>query len=623
MTPDDIRNSFLNHMQDFGSKIIPPANILPENDPSTLFVGSGMQPMVPYLLGQPHPMGTDLANVQPCVRTGDIEEVGDQTHLTYFEMTGRWELGSDVNTYKTAQIACIMDWKLNTLGLDPNRFYVSVYQGNKELGIDFDSETIEIWKTIFARYGIEATVELEPLKYGASRGGRIFAYDDSENWWSRSGPPDKMPVGEPGGPDSEMFYDFNPDGDSLAHPANGGDRFVEIGNNVFMSHKREESGFVAMSEPNIDYGGGLERIYAAATGERDMFRTPFFAGALARLEALTGLTYEENKVYFRIVLDHVRAATFLIASGALPSNRDAGYVVRRLIRRSARVGRKMGLDAAFQTELSEIYVLEATAYAFIAENRSKVIEALSAEEGAFLKTLILGENEIRRFMKKSDVRGEDAFKFYETYGYPLELTKEVLADEGKELMDEDGYYVAEKAHSQLSKSASGAKFKGGLADHSEMTTVYHTTTHLLLAALQKVLGTHVHQMGSNITAERMRFDFSHPSKVDADELKLVEEEVNAAIASDAKVSILNMSKQKAYDDGIEGSFWEKYPENVTVYEIKSSGGDILSLELCGGPHVEDMSEVRAKGRFQIKKEQSASAGVRRIRAVLVGVGAQT
>jgi alanyl-tRNA synthetase len=616
MTPDEIRRSFLNHMGRHGSIAIPAANILPENDPTTLFVGSGMQPMIPYLLGMTHPVGRDLANVQPCVRTGDIDEVGDLTHLTFFEMIGRWELGADTATYKKAQIARIADWQIHTLGLDPKRLFVSVYAGNDEIGIKRDDECIGIWKELFARYDIDAPVELEPFKFGASRGGRIFVYGDGENWWSRSGTPKNMPIGEPGGPDSEMFFDFEPNGDQMAHPAEGGSRFVEIGNNVFMSYKKTTGGFTLLDSPNIDYGGGLERIFSAAVGEKDVFKTPFFATVVKELEALSKRSYDSHTREFRIILDHARAATFLCASGALPGNRDAGYIVRRLIRRAARVGHKLRLEGPFLAKLSEIFIRESTAYSFVQEKGDSVIAAIQKEEQAFQKTLIQGEKEIRRFLEKSEVTGKDAFFFYETYGFPLELTKEVLEEEGQTLKDEESFHAAQVAHSELSKTASAGKFAGGLADHSETTTAYHTTTHLLLAGLQSVLGPHVHQMGSNITPSRLRFDFSHPQKMTTEELNRVVEFVNDAIRSSAEVSVREMAKSEAMDVGIEGSFWEKYPDRVTVYSIRDDGGKLWSEELCGGPHVSDMSQLRGLGKFTILKEESSSSGVRRIKARL-------
>lgn len=616
MTPDEIRNSFLDEMKRQGSVPIPASSVVPENDPSTLFVGSGMQPMVPYLLGLDHPMGKDLVNVQPCIRTGDIEEVGDLTHLTFFEMIGRWELGADPETYKAEQIRRVMDWQVNVLNLDPNRLSVSIHAGNADLGIDFDNASLKVWKEFFAAHGIEAKVEDEPFKYGASRGGRIFVYDDGENWWSRAGVPSNMPVGEPGGPDSEMFFDHDPDGDVMLHPAEGGDRFVEIGNNVFMSHKRTEAGFELFEKPNIDYGGGLERILAAATGEADVYRSPFFAGPMAWLEENSGKTYADHARAFRIVLDHCRATVFLLASGVYPSNKDAGYVVRRLIRRAARVGRTLDFEGPFLAELAKVFIAESVTYSFVQDAREQVLNALEQEEAQFLKTLRSGEREIRRYMQNDVVTGRVAFHFYETYGFPLELTKELLEEEGKTIAEPEGFDVAAKEHSVASKSASTAKFAGGLGDKSETTVSFHTATHLLLAGLREVLGDHVHQRGSNITPERIRFDVSHPQKITKDELAEVVEFVNKAIAAEASVHHFEMDKEEAREAGIEGSFWEKYPERVTIYEMKDADGNVYSRELCGGPHAENTKELKQYGTFKVLKEESSSSGVRRIKAVI-------
>ena len=616
MTPDDVRKSFLEAMSASGSRPIPAAGIIPENDATTLFIGSGMQPMIPYLLGESHPSGNDVVNVQPCVRTGDIDEVGDISHLTFFEMTGRWELGADPATYKRRQIERIARWKFDILGMDPARLYVSTFAGNDGLGIEPDAEAIETWKGVFARYGVEATVETEPFRYGASRGARIFVYDENENWWSRAGVPSNMPVGEPGGPDSEMFFDFDPDGDELAHPAAGGERFVEIGNNVFMSHERGADAFRPFDKPNIDYGGGLERIYAAVLGQPDLFLTPFFATPLARLAELSGHEYADATADFRIVLDHARAASFLIGSGAPPSNTDAGYVTRRLLRRAARVGRKLGIESAFLSDLAAIFVAESATYDFMRDKAADIVDAVAKEESSFGRTLKQGEREIRKHMASRDVTGTDAFYFYETFGFPLELTREVLHEASLELIDPDSYAVAAEKHSALSKSASAGKFAGGLADHSVKNTASHTAAHLMLAGLRKVLGDHVHQMGSNITPERIRFDFSHGAKVTREELDEVERFVNEGIASDAAVTVREMPKAQAREQGIEGSFWDKYPETVKVYRMEDAGEMLWSEELCGGPHVERTSLISEFGGFRITKESSVSAGARRVKAVL-------
>lgn len=604
-------------MEKRGSVIVPSSSLLPENDPTTLFTGSGMQPMIPYLLGEPHPSGKDIVNVQKCLRTGDIDETGDSSHLTFFEMTGRWEFGADPSQYKRTQIEAIWEWQVGELGLAADRLYVTVYQGNKEFGIAKDAEAIEIWRDLFLAAGIEPTVEDEPWKYGASRGGRIFVYNEKENWWSRSGVPANMPIGEPGGPDSEMFFDFDPDGAPNDHPANSDRRFLEIGNNVFMSYQKTENGFIPLEKPNIDYGGGLERLAAAVNGDPDTYLTTFFKNPLRELSHITGREYENNQRAFRIILDHTRAATFLIGDGAPPANSDAGYITRRLVRRAIRVARSLGVEELFLSKLSAIYIEEASAYPQLAQSSANILSVIEKEEEQFQKTLHSGEREMKKHLEqKGQVSGKDAFYFYETFGFPRELTEEFLAEHGAALVAPEGFDEAAKAHAEKSRTAAEGKFKGGLADHSEKTTALHSTCHLMLAGLRLVLGEHVHQKGSNITAERIRFDFSHPDKMTPEEIKSVEDYVNEAIESQAKVTMLTMPKDEAQSSGVEGSFWEKYPDTVKVYVFEDGTQKLWSKELCGGPHVESTTDIQQYGRFKIKKEQSSSAGVRRVKAVL-------
>lgn len=614
MTPDQLRKSYVGYMKRIGASEVPSASLLPENDPSTLFTGSGMQPMVPYLLGEKHPVGNEITDIQKCLRTVDIEEVGDMSHLTFFEMIGRWEFRANENDYKKKQIDAIWNWQINELGIDPNRLYISVFKGSEELNIERDTEAIGLWSEKFKSVGIEPVVEEDPYKYGTSRGGRIFLYSEKENWWSRAGSPFDMPVGEPGGPDSEMFYDFEPDGDSLDHPASDSERFLEIGNNVFMCYKKENTGFVKMKNPNIDYGGGLERVATALNGDRDIYNTAFFLNAKQKLAELSGKEYTEDLKSFRIILDHVRAAAFLINDGAEPSNSDAGYVTRRLLRRAIRAGRKLGIQGSFVGELAEVYIDEATAYEDLIANKKKVMEIINKEEKLFHKTLLQGEIEIQKHLKnKGKVTGADAFYFYETYGFPLELTEEFLAESGYCIEEKESYVEAARKHAEMSQTASAGKFKGGLADQSAETTALHTAAHLLLAGLRQVLGDHVLQKGSNITAERLRFDFNHNEKLTPEQLSEVEKFVNDAIASKAVVSFSELPKTEAKESGISGNFWDKYPDIVKVYTIQDAEGKVWSREVCGGPHVDN---TECLGKFRIVKEQSSSAGVRRIKAVI-------
>lgn len=615
--PNALRQSFLDCMRELGSVIVPSASLLPENDPTTLFTGSGMQPMIPYLLGEKHPAGNDVANTQKCLRTGDIDEVGDNSHLTFFEMMGRWAFGADPATFKRDQLRYIWKWQIEVLGMNPAHLYVSVYQGNSAFGISRDDEAIALWTELFSSVGIDPKVEHEPWTYGASRGGRIFVYDEKENWWSRAGVPQNMPAGEPGGPDSEMFYDFEPAGDPLDHPATDTPRFLEIGNNVFMSHRRTADGFTPLARPNIDYGGGLERVCAAVNGNPDIYATAFFRSPMQKLAELTGKSYEANTREFRIILDHARATTFLIGDGADPSNADAGYITRRLMRRAIRTGLKLGLNKPFMAELATLYIDEAQAYPSLAEGRDRILSTVTAEERQFMKTLESGERHIKRHLESGQgVTGADAFMFYETYGYPRELTEELLAEHNLSMTDPDGFATAAAEHSDKSRTAAAGKFKGGLADHSEKTTALHTATHLMLAGLQKVLGTHVHQRGSNITPERARFDFSHGEKMTDEQKAAVEKYVNDAIAAQAAMSVTEMPKQQAMDEGVEGSFWEKYPDTVKVFAFTDASGNAWTRELCGGPHVENTSVLGTFGAFKIAKEEASSQGVRRIKAVL-------
>ena len=619
MTPDQIRKSYSEFMTKRGAFEIPSASLVPENDPSTLFTGSGMQPMVPYLLGETHPAGRDLINIQKCCRTGDIEEVGDNSHLTFFEMIGRWDLKADPENFKKNQLEWIFDWQVDVLGLNPQHLYVTVFKGDPSVGIDRDDEAIEIWTKIFKARNIDPKIESNGEKYGTSRGGRIFLYDADENWWSRSGRPANMPIGELGGPDSEMFFDFEPNGDIKDHPASDSGRFLEIGNNVFMSHQKVRAdSFLPLENPNIDYGGGLERICAAVNTDRDVYNTPFFKTPKLVLTDLSGKLYHENLKLFRIILDHCRAATFLVGDGVHPGNQDAEYITRRLIRRAMRAAMGLGIKDSFMGKLITAFLDDAKSYSQLQSQREIILNSILAEEKKFQKLLISGEREIlKHVVRKGEVTGFDAFNFYQTYGFPKELTEEVLKEQGLEIQNINGFEKASNEHSKMSATASAGKFKGGLADASEKTTAFHTAAHLMLAGLREVLGSHVHQKGSNITADRIRFDFSHDMKMTDEEKRAVEEYVNRGVEAKALVTVSEMAKDEAYSQGVEGSFWEKYPDIVKVYSMEDPSGKIWSKELCGGPHVENCSILSNYGQFKIGKEQSSSAGTRRVKATFV------
>lgn len=622
---EDIRRKYLEFFKEKGHVIVPSARIVPENDPTTLFTGSGMQPMVPYLLGEPHPLGVRLADSQRCFRTQDIEEVGDNRHTTFFEMLGNWSLG---DYFKEEQIVWMWEFLTKEIGLDPNRLYFTCFRGNDELGIPRDTQSAEAWQRLFKESGIEARIGEDPEKDGVREHERIFYYPEKKNWWSRAGVPSNMPEGEPGGPDTEMFWDF---GESLGlheqsqwkdepcHVNCDCGRFMEIGNNVFMEYKKTASGFENLAKKNVDFGGGLERLMAAAGDEPDIFKGDIFDDIRKMAEHHSGKTYGEDPAYtyaFRVVMDHVRAAVFLISDGVVPSNTDQGYVLRRLIRRAVRYADIIGIPAG---ELSALaYAVVETyrnAYPDALFKSGSIVGEIDKEEEKFRQTLVRGMKELEKRMESGAVSGKDAFELFSTYGFPFEMTEEIVREKGMEI-DEKEFKEEFSKHQDLSRTASEGKFKGGLADHSAKVTAFHTATHLMLAGLRKELGDSVHQAGSNITEERTRFDFTHPEKVPREVLDRVEAYVNAAIEAEAPVTTEVMDKEAAKAAGIEGSFWEKYPERVTVYRVIGQDGTVYSQELCGGPHVANTSEIGAFGRFKIGKEEASSAGVRRVKAIL-------
>ncbi|HEY4517838.1 MAG TPA: alanine--tRNA ligase [Candidatus Paceibacterota bacterium] len=619
MTSNDIRKAFLTFFKERGHAIISPSSLVPENDPTTLFTGSGMQPLVPYLLGAPHPSGSRLTNSQKSFRAEDIEEVGDNRHTTFFEMLGNWSLG---DYFKQEQIPWFFQFLTETVGLDPQKLYVTVFAGDAENRIPKDSESGEIWKKVFAEKGIEATeVELLSLEQAGKegmQGGRIFYYDASKNWWSRSGEPSKMPIGEPGGPDSEVFFDFGT-AHNLAfgkecHPNCDCGRFMEIGNSVFMEFiKTPEGTFGELPKRNVDFGGGLERIAAASNGENDVFKIDTLWGIVEKLEKKSGKKYDDPTFQksFRIVADHIRAAVFLIGDGVTPWHTEGGYVVRRLIRRAVRHAHKLGFTentlAPFVSELVFIY---GEAYPALRDKKGKIEESISGEEKKFGETLAKGLARFEKLIGK-DISGEEAFTLFTTYGFPIELTSE-LAEERGIAVDLEGFKKEMEKHRATSRAGAEQKFKGGLADHSEMSIKYHTATHLLHQALHDVLGSKALQKGSNITPERLRFDFAYERKMTEPEKKKIEELVNEQIAKALPVSYEDIPIEEAQKRGAIGLFEEKYGDKVRVYKIGE-----YSLEFCGGPHVGNTSDLGADNKkFKIQKEESIAQGVRRIKAVL-------
>lgn len=616
-TTNDIREAYQLFFAERGHVRIPSAPLVPEGDATTLFTGSGMQPLLPYLLGAPHPQGKRLVNSQKSFRAEDIEEVGDNRHTTFFEMLGNWSLG---DYFKAEQLPWLFEFLTKVVALDPKRLYVSVFAGDSERGLTRDIESAEIWQNIFTSAGVEAkTVELMSVAEGGAQGmqgGRIFYYDSTKNWWSRSGRPENMPAGEPGGPDSEVFFDFGTPHDQKfgahCHPNCDCGRFMEIGNSVFMEYVKQGDGsFAPLPKRNVDFGGGLERIMAAAQNTPDVFQIDVFAKLIAVLEAQSQGRYGEaaDRVSLRIIADHIRAATFIIADGVTPSTTDQGYVVRRLIRRAARHAQKIsGQDVVLGNLVSAIAEEYREAYPAVLARAADIRHIIGEEVAKFNLTLRKGLLKVEQILQnRDDINAQQAFELYATYGFPLDLTIE-LAREKSGTVDEVGFHEEMEKHRALSREGSQQKFKGGLADTSEMSVKYHTATHLLHQALQDVLGNHAVQKGSNITAERLRFDFSHPEKLTAEELRKVTEIVNEKIKADLPVRREETTVDEARARGAQGLFAEKYGERVNVYTI----GD-YSIEICGGPHVERTGVL---GIFSIQKEESAGAGVRRIKAVL-------
>ncbi len=636
-----------------GHKIIPRALLVPQNDPTTLFTGSGMQPMIPYLLGETHPKGKRLTDSQVCLRAQDIEEVGDESHTTTFEMLGNWSLG---DYFKKEQIPWMAEFLFDEVGLDPNRVYVSCYIGNEKYGIPRDDEAISLWQAEFKKRGIDAkVVEVGPAEKGAElgmQGGRIFLYDGQENWWSRNGDEEGTLVGDPCGPDSEMFFDFGEQYHDETkwgkpHPASDSPRFFEIGNNVFMGYKKTEDGFVELEAPNIDQGSGLERIAAAVLDNPDVFRISLFWPIIEKLEKLSGKTYDSNTNAMRVIADHLKGATWLAVDGVTPSNKEQGYVMRRLLRRAIRFAFDLGVEQNFLQEVVPVIVdLYKEDFPEVAKNETKVIEVLTKEEKVFRQTLRKGlkeflknepltdhdgdsitdenGNKILASVKKKEINGELIFKLYDTHGFPVELSLEEAFKRDIPVSKNWKKQFDTKMEEQRQRSQTAAKgtFKGGLGGQTMQHRKYHTATHLMYQALRDVLGDHVIQHGSNITEERLRFDFSHPQKVTPEEIKQVEDIVNREIAKDLKITWKEYPTEEATGKlGALGQFGDRYGDTVKVYSMKDPKSPPderpYSFEICGGPHVEHTAQLTEDGKkFKIVKEESSSAGIRRIKAVL-------
>ncbi len=648
MQINEIRMKYFEFFEKRGHALIPSAPIVPHNDPTTLFTGSGMQPLLPYLLGQPHPKGARLVNSQKSFRAEDIDEVGDNRHTTFFEMLGNWSLG---DYFKKEQLPWFFEFLTDVVGIDPKNLYVTAFiglpaqAGDESTGIPRDTESADIWKTLFASKGIEATaVEVGSEKDGyrlGMRGGRIFFYEARKNWWSRAGVPENMPAGEPGGPDSEVFYDFGTPHDAKwgdhCHPNCDCGRFLEIGNSVFMQYIKNSDGtFGLLPKANMDFGGGLERIAAASVGVPDVFQIDVFQEIISLLEHFSGKRYNDSRYTrsFRIVADHMRAATMILGDGVRPGNTAQGYVLRRLLRRAAQHAQKIEIeyDKEESSMLNRVAIIVIEkykqAYPEIAGDEAYqfITSEIWKEEKQFARALDTGMKEFEKIAAAGRIRGEDMFMLFTTYGFPFEMTMEIATERGIDV-DEESFRALMKKHQETSRMGAAHKFAGGLADHTEATVRYHTAHHLLLAALQKILGKGVHQRGSNITPERLRIDFSHGAKMSTEELAAVEALVNEKIDEELPVLRTIMPKEDAEKIGAEKEFGAKYADTVSVYSIgpESATQDdpqfdqVFSIEFCGGPHVENTRALKGPDgtwKFKIQKEESVAGGIRRIKAIL-------
>ncbi len=592
LTANELRKKYIEFFVSKGHKQISGASLIPENDPTVLFTTAGMHPLVPYLLGQEHPAGNKLCDYQKCIRTGDIDSVGDPNHLTFFEMLGNWSLGA---YSKTEMIAYSYEFLTKVLEIDPALLSVTVFGGDES--VPRDTEAAEKWEEL-----------------GISK-DRIYFLPREDNWWG--------PAGETGpcGPDSEMFIDTGREKCSPScRPGCHCGKYFEIWNDVFMQYRKEKDGsFHSLERKCIDTGMGIERTIAILQGKKSVYETEVFVPIIRAIEGLCGKKYGENEtddVSIRIISDHIRTSVFILGDqrGMAPGNVGQGYILRRLIRRAIRHARKLGIESSFLSRLASVVLdLYKEPYPELVEHEDFIFTELEKEEEKFSKTLLNGEKEFEKMLpnllkgNNRVIGGRIAFKLYDTYGFPIEITEELAKEHGF-TVDRKGFDEAFEKHQAISRAGSEQTFKGGLADHSEATTALHTATHLLHKALSVVLGGYVKQLGSNITAERLRFDFNHPQALTKEELKKVEDLVNEMIEKDLPVVCEVMTLDEAREKGAAAQFDDKYGEKVKVYSI----GD-FSIEVCGGPHVEHTSEL---GHFKIVKEQSSSAGVRRIKAIL-------
>jgi alanyl-tRNA synthetase len=629
MTAQEIRQKYLDFYTAKQHVIIPRTPLVLYNDPTTLFTSAGMQPLIPYLLGEKHPDGKRLVDSQTCLRAKDIEEVGDNRHDTFFEMLGNWSLG---DYFKQEQFPWIFELMTDVVGLDPNKLYVTTFLGDKKFNIPKDIESGEIWKKLYAAKNIDAGEaeigsEADGYRLGMPKGARIFYYDADKNWWCRGGKIGDMPIGEPGGPSSEIFYEFdfvehNPEYGEHCHPNCDCGRFVEIGNNVLMEYVRTATGFEPLPKKNIDFGGGLERIAMAAIDSPDVFKISILWPIIEKLEQISGKKYDSHTASMRVIADHLRAATFLAVDGVIPSNKEQGYVMRRLMRRAIRFAFELGVEQNFMEEVVPVVAdMYKDDFPEVARSREKVIEVLAKEEKVFRQTLRRGLREFENQTSKIGLTGAVIFTLYDTYGFPVELSKEEAFKRDVTIDDNANKDFELLMQEQRSRSQTAAKgtFKGGLGGQTLQHKKYHTATHLVYQGLRTVLGDHVIQHGSNITEERLRFDFSHPDKMTPAQIKQVEDMVNEQIAKDLTVTWEEYPTKHAIEDlHVLGAFGDRYGDVVKVYRMQAEGTDKpFSFEICGGPHVDHTGQLAESGKqFKILKEESSSAGIRRIKAVL-------
>ncbi|MEO8691264.1 MAG: alanine--tRNA ligase-related protein [Candidatus Saccharimonas sp.] len=655
MNTQEIRNAYLEFFHARGHAVVARAPLVLNDDPTTLFTGSGMQPMIPYLLGQPHPEGKRIVDSQTCLRAQDIDEIGDNRHTTFFEMLGNWSMG---DYFKEQQIQWMFEFLSEVVGLDMSKIYVTCFIGAPEYEIPKDTEAAKVWQRLYQARSLsfdEADMGSEADGYarGMRDGERIFYYDGSKNWWSRNGDPEHTPVGDPCGPDSEMFYDFetphNPEYGEFCHPNCDCGRFMEIGNNVFMAYRKVSEGkFEELEQKNIDHGSGLERIAAAKLGDPDVFKISLMWPIIEKLQELSGKKYESHTESMRVIADHLRAATFLAVDGCTPSNKQQGYVMRRLLRRAIRFAFELGVEQNFMQEIVPVIAnLYESDFPEVKENRDNVIAVLVKEEKAFRQTLRKGIKELERMFAPSVTKptetasrpsssddgaadvsvdllpkslevGVALFTLYDTYGFPVELSVEECFKRGISLPDDWRNQFDAKMSEQRDRSRTAAKgdFKGGLGGHTLQHKKYHTATHLLQSALRQIFGSELRQHGSNITEERLRFDFNLDHKMTPDDIKKAEDLVNGWIAADLSVKFTEYPTEVAHNMGAIGPFGERYGETVKVYQM-GEGDNIASLEICGGPHVDHTGQLAEGGKkFKIIKEESSSAGIRRIKAIL-------